>query len=119
MAELPNLPATGPATRSGAKAALGIAADDVTDDARLDALVAAVNGKVRGWRCSAAAQGAAEWPGHLVEGATMLVVRLFRRKNSPAGVEAFGELGPVYVMRTDPDVAMLLGLGSWAPPAVG
>jgi hypothetical protein len=49
----------------------------------------------------------------------MMAGRLFRRRESPAGVAAFGELGAVYVMRNDPDVAMLLGLGSWAKPMVG
>jgi len=54
-----------------------------------------------------------------VQGATMLAARLHRRKGSPAGVEAFGSLGAAYVMRTDPDIAMFLKLGSWQRPQVG
>jgi len=60
-----------------------------------------------------------DWPPRIVRGSTMLAARLFRRKGSPAGVEAFGSLGGAYVMRTDPDIAMLLGLGTWTSPQVG
>lgn len=60
-----------------------------------------------------------EWPGRVVEGATMLAARVYRRRNSPAGVETFGDLGPVYVQRNDPDIAMLLQLGRQSKPAVG
>lgn len=52
-------------------------------------------------------------------GALMLAARVFRRRNSPAGVESLGEMGPVYVARRDPDLAMLLGLDTWAMPKVG
>lgn len=60
-----------------------------------------------------------QWPADRREGAVMLAARLHRRRNSPAGVESFNELGPVYVSRRDPDVAMLLGLAEWATPRVG
>lgn len=52
-------------------------------------------------------------------GAVMLAARVWRRRNSPAGVEALGELGPVYVSRNDPDLAMLLGLGNYRRLHVG
>jgi hypothetical protein len=52
-------------------------------------------------------------------GAMMLAARLYRRRNSPEGVATFTSDGAVYVQRNDPDVAMLLGLGSYAPPVVG
>lgn len=52
-------------------------------------------------------------------GATMLAARLHRRRNSPEGVATFTADAPVYVQRNDPDVAMLLGIGSYAPPVVG
>ena len=48
----------------------------------------------------------------------MLAARLFRRRNSPGGVEAFTD-GAVYVARTDPDVAALLSIGPYKPPQVG
>ena len=60
-----------------------------------------------------------EWPADLRLGAIMLAARMYRRRNSPAGVEALGELGPVYVSRNDPDLAQLLKLGRYATPKVG
>jgi hypothetical protein len=89
------------------------------ETARLTPIVGAVNGKVRGWPVASQAGGAEVWPDDIVLGASMLSARLFMRKNSPAGVEVFGDQGAVYVRRNDPDIAMLLGLGAWAPPVVG
>lgn len=62
---------------------------------------------------------AAGWATRHQHGATMLAARIYRRRNSPAGVESFGELGPIYVQRNDPDVAQLLDLGTYTRPAVG
>lgn len=118
--ELPNLPADGPATLTGVKAELGIAEADNRDDAKLTARVRAVNAKVRTWPVAAAASAAADWNGaavaDVVLGANMLVARLYSRRNSPMGFEQVGGDLAVYVSRTDPDVAMLLGLGSWGGP---
>lgn len=52
-------------------------------------------------------------------GTIMLAARVYRRRNSPAGVEALGELGPVYVSRNDPDLAQLLKIGRYQVPRVG
>ena len=52
-------------------------------------------------------------------GSIILCSRLIRRRNSPAGVEMFGEQGAVYVRRNDPDVAQMLRLDRWARPRVG
>lgn len=60
-----------------------------------------------------------EWPEHIRLGAKMLAARVYRRRNSPAGVESIGELGPVYVQRNDPDLAQLLKIGRYAVPKVG
>lgn len=51
-----------------------------------------------------------EWDKRAELGAVMLTARLIRRRNSPAGVEAFTADGVAYVRRTDPDVANLLRL---------
>lgn len=117
--ELAGLPAGGPATLAGVKARLGIT--DGASDAALTTQVDAVNAKVRGWRCSEAAVGDDDWTGapQVVAGATLLAMRLWRRKNSPAGVEAFGEGGAAYVMRNDPDIAQMLNIGTWALPGIG
>lgn len=111
-------PDTGPSTRDGIKAYASIT------DARLDAVVdeisAAVNEYVRPLPVAELdGPDPEEWPSRVVLGADMLAARLVRRRNSPAGVEAFADAGAVYVQRNDPDVAQLLELGTYAGPMVG
>lgn len=122
--ELVGLPTGGPTSLPQAKGQLGIT--DARDDERLQLIVDAVNSQVRSWPVSLAAvdtdpaaDPARPWPARITMGATLMVARLFRRKNSPAGVEAFGSEGAAYVMRSDPDIAQLLELGSWTGPMVG
>jgi hypothetical protein len=115
--ELVGLPDGGPATLAGVKEHLSIGDD--RDDTRLTSIVAAVNSQVRSWPVAVAAVDAETWPARIVEGANMLAARLFRRKNSPAGVESFGDQGATYVMRNDPDIAMLLKMGTYTPPQIG
>lgn len=121
MPEIAGLPATGPTSLSAVKTRLRVKDDD--DDDRLQELVDAVNLRVRGWPVAALSlvHGAAppSWPDDVVLGATMLAARLWRRKDSPAGVETVGELGPVYVQRNDPDIALLLRLGSYGGAGLG
>jgi hypothetical protein len=116
------LPDDGPATTAKVKAQLKIA--DNADDAALGDIVAAVNAVVRGLPVVRRLNpdpdpGPFTWPANVVHGANMLAGRLFRRRNSPTGIEAFGANGPVYVNRNDPDVAMMLELGDYARPSVG
>lgn len=59
------------------------------------------------------------WPPRVVEGASLLAARIWRRRGSIGGVEAFGDLGPVYVRRWDPDIATMLGMGASAGPRIG
>lgn len=120
----PALP-PGPATAETVAGRLGgVATDDVAD------IVAAVNAMCAGrWgkRPPVAAYAddgvtVAEWGAwqpDTVEGANMLAIRLYNRRNSPAGVATFGAEGAAYITRNDPDVAMLLQIGSYAPPQVG
>lgn len=115
--ELVGLPEGGPTSVPEVKVWLRI--DDDVDDDRLTPIVASVNSMIRSWRVAQVAVGADVWPPRITQGATQLAGRLFRRKNSPAGVEAFGTDGAVYVQRNDPDIAMQLGLGSYQPPTVG
>jgi hypothetical protein len=87
---------------------------DPTDAGVLDKLaptVAAVNEWVD--------EHATSKPASRALGALMLAARLYRRRNSPEGVATFAADGAVYVQRNDPDIAMLLGIGSYAPPVVG
>lgn len=116
-AEWPDLPPEGPATLPNVKTQLAIT--DSKDDERLTFIIGAVNSQVRTWPVAEQGTGEDQWPVRIQLGAVMLCTRLFRRKNSPAGVESFGSNGAVYVQRNDPDIAMLLGLGSWSAPQVG
>ncbi len=59
------------------------------------------------------------WSPATILGATMLAARLIRRRNSPAGIEAFNETGASYVSRRDPDVARLLRMDAYAAPKIG
>lgn len=89
-----------------------------TDEATLKALapiVAAVNSRVAGWLGYANGD---EWAADHVLGAVMLAAHLYRRRNTPGGVEQFNELGVAYVQKSDPHVSMLLGLGAWTKPVV-
>lgn len=117
-------PDNGPTTLELVKAHLGI--EDAVDDAAITRKVAAVNVKVMSWPVATIADtdpAPANWNlpefAHIVEGATMLAARLFRRKNSPDGVTTMGDGAVAYIARTDPDVALLLQLGDNAAPGVG
>lgn len=55
----------------------------------------------------------------LIEGGVLLAARLHARKGSPAGIASYGEFGAAAVLRFDPDVAQLIGVGRYAKPAVG
>src|SRR5688500_15329229 len=130
------LPA-GPTTLAKVKARLGIAeADEANDleivdhvdavnelvnpipiaadhDLALAAHVAAVTQLPNAPRIVAGlAEDAVAHPSRAVLGATMLAFRIYRRRNSASGIEAFGSDGAVYTQRNDPDIAQLLGLGA-------
>lgn len=51
-------------------------------------------------------------------GCLMLIGRLYARKGTPEGIAAFGELGAAMILRSDPDIAMLLGIGRHARPGL-
>lgn len=124
-AELPDLPPAGPATLEAVKDQLRIDPTDTADDAYLARLVSGVNRKVRRWPVAGYASQAGtlpadrSWPEDILEGAVMLVARLARRRNSPAGFESFAGEGAVYVQRNDPDIAQLLELGAYQGPVLG
>jgi hypothetical protein len=111
-------PSNGPATRELVKAQVSLDAGDATDDDVVDQVVAAVNDRVRALPVAQLPDEATAWPAAVQLGAVMLGARLYRRRNTPTGVESFGDVG-VYVRRNDPDIAMLLKLGEHARPAVG
>lgn len=51
------------------------------------------------------------------QGAVMYAARQYRRRNSPAGIESFGETTS-FVSRWDPDIDRALQTGSYARPVV-
>lgn len=107
-------PAAGPATVELVAAQLSLTSDP---DALVTQAVDAANAWVRQQRV--ADIDAAEWPADVELGTVMLSARLYRRRNSPDGVQAMTDAGAAYVARSDPDIAMLLQVGAYARPAVG
>lgn len=55
----------------------------------------------------------------VVFGAVLLAARFYSRQGSPGGIASYGEFGAAAVLRFDPDVAQLLGLGRHARPRIG
>lgn len=108
------LPVPDPVTGDAIAAWLKLPVDDEQTSA-----AAAVSLFVRGLPIADTVRGQETWPPHIVLGATMLAVRIYRRRNNPEGVMTFGDDGVVYVRRNDPDVALLLQLGDAAKPQVG
>lgn len=51
------------------------------------------------------------------QGAVMYAAREYRRRNSPAGIETFGEVTS-FVARFDPDIDRALQTGAWARPVI-
>lgn len=82
----------------------------------LDLVVAAVNWLVVN-RWQLVPVGTEATP-NIVLGSVMLAGRWFARGDTPAGVIAGGDNGPAYVRTSDPDVAVLLGIGPSRKPAL-
>lgn len=99
--------------REAVKAWLTITRAD--DDAVIDVIVTAVTSLVESLP-AVPRTGDDLWASQTHLGALMLAARLYRRRNSPNGVEAFTDAGATYVRRNDPDIARLLKLDA---PAVG
>lgn len=55
------------------------------------------------------------WTANTWLGAVMLAARLVRRRNSPAGLEAWTADGAAYVRTSDPDVASMLHIDNPRP----
>lgn len=113
------LPAGDPTTRPIVVSTFRLKNLTAEDVSRLDSIVEAVNAYVAGLRVADKARGLSAWPANIVEGATMLAGRIWRRKDTPGGVYTVGGDVPIFVHRQDPDVALLLGLGEYGKPDVG
>lgn len=102
--------------RAAIKAWLKI--DRADDDGLFDTIATAVTAFVE--RCpdrTLTVDGTWSAETHLA--ALMLAGRLYRRRNSPSGVEAFTDQGATFVARYDPDIARALRLDAYTPPRVG
>jgi hypothetical protein len=51
--------------------------------------------------------------------AVMLAARLYQRRNSPGGIEGFGDMGAVYITRWDNEIDRALRVGNWRRAVVG
>lgn len=100
------------------------------------AQVGTVAGTPNAERVEAARQAAASWcqeqrrdlfaggypegtftpPPSVVAAATLATARLYARESSPAGVANYGEFA-AHVLRNDPDIERMLGVGRYAKPA--
>jgi hypothetical protein len=110
----------GPASVPAVKELLKITS--TTDDAVIGASVESVNAWLirLPYATDTDDAGAVSWRSDVIMGANLLASRWYRRRFSPAGVESFSDLGgAVYVQRSDPDIAMMLGIGTYARPVVG
>lgn len=123
MAEVAGLPAAGPADVTVVTAELYPQGTTSENTDRIELRVDAVNAWVRSLPVASDAltygSTPPAWPPYVTLGATMLATRLWRRKDSPSGVETFTDQGAIYVSRNDPDVAQLLQLGTYTKPLVG
>lgn len=114
--EVAGLPASGPATLDLAKTALNFAGDD-SKDAQIQQFVDAVNAFVRLLPKAGDSAWQDDWRADFVLGSTMLVARWWRRKDNPDGIISLGDGVAAFVRKSDPDIALMLGIG--ARPAIG
>jgi hypothetical protein len=101
---------------------LKINAQDTGDDALLTRTAAMAEAHVQ--RCrpewfTADADGVETYTpdAETYSGGVMYAAREYRRRNSPAGIEVFGE-ATSFVTRYDPDIDRALQTGAYAPPIV-
>lgn len=88
---------------------------DPADDDLIDQVVAGTNAWVKASVPLVANTPDAPWTDDVTLGATMLAARWYRRRNTPAGIEASTD-NVVYLPRRDGDVDTLLHLNR---PALG
>lgn len=95
---------------------LRIDGDDATDDTLITRAIGAAEIEVGRARPDAAADPAGHQDVYLA--GVMLAARLVRRRNSPAGIESFGD-SVSFVASFDPDMDRFLRRGRYRFPGVG
>lgn len=105
------------------KAWLRVAGEDTTDDVVIAAAAAMAEPFVQRcrpeWISLDEATGVSTYTPdpETYQGAVMYAAREYRRRNSPAGIETFGDVTS-YVSRWDPDIERALQTGQHARPVV-
>lgn len=85
--------------------------DDTADDLLIDGVVEATNLWVAGLPYLVDDLGRPQtWPADVRQGAMILAARLYRRRNTPAGLDMAVDGAAVYLPRRDSDVDTLLRL---------
>lgn len=102
---------------------LRIGAGDTADDALITRCAAAVEPQVQRarpdlWDAPTGDDPTYRPDAEVYQAAVMLAARLFRRRNSPGGVESFGD-SVTFVSRYDPEIQRALRTGAYAMPGVG
>ena len=108
------------------KSWLKLAGSDASDDALILAVCAQTEPYVE--RCrpewtlpdpDASGDGALKYQpdSETYQGARMYAAREYRRRNSPSGIESFGDVTS-FVARWDPDIDRALQTGAWARPVI-
>lgn len=97
---------------------LRINAQDTADDDLLNMVTAAAEPYVQRCRPEFMGSDGTYTPdAEAYQGAVMYTAREYRRRNSPAGVELFGDQAS-FVARYDVDIERALHTGAFAPPIV-
>lgn len=101
------------------KRQLAIDGTDEGDDVLIQACIDAAEPEVMRARPDAQTPppSATQYP-DAYRGGVMLAARLVRRRNSPAGIESFGE-SVTYVAAYDPDLDRFMRRGRYRMPGVG
>jgi hypothetical protein len=101
------------------KSWLRLQGEDASDDALI--LAVTTQAEAHAARCRPewfnAETGAYVPDDETYQGARMFAAREYRRRNSPSGVEAFGDVTS-FVARFDPDIDRALQTGAFARPVV-
>jgi hypothetical protein len=100
------------------KRQLAIDQSDTTDDALIQACIDAAEPEVERARPDAVTPPSESNYPDVYRGGVMLAARLVRRRNSPAGIESFGE-SVTYVAAYDPDLDRFMRRGRYRLPGVG
>lgn len=88
-----------------------------TDDFHLSSIVPAVNAYVESLPAIDRNEDNS-WAETTQLGAIMLAARLYRRKNSPGGIESAGDT-VTYIARYDSDISRLLNIDTFRKPVIG